>query len=1055
MKSKAEAKRSGTILRAVPKAEVPPPAPLSSLEREMATSPNEEVLNAIGRQMPLSTHQDFPMLPQNLPHSSRTFNVRTSKFSPTWNRWERNSPRSPKPDSTIGVWKDGHVRWESEPPIPLVLHASDAFADLDPRQTTPATKKNRRPRIQVIIPNDQRHRPFPSLLFFGNSNGAVKSATAEMVSPPDVSPPSGSKNTRVRTTIVSPLSTQMPKPIRPFALSSQRLEMIKQEPERPTSMHQQMPSLSNSSDDSQGEDDSFIYSKRSSMTSIEGDTDHSPAEIKPISLHSRSGSIAFPIMSPVKAGVFDNAVQSNSPSDHGVQDAEVCLHVPLSQFTAEPDRAPPPPPKDIKTYLPPGPLLSGRAVSSLLPLRRCPSGIRRRNSSRSDSHRENGPATRQDVLDRIISRNVSVMSLPSPTLSEAENDLKQHLTSITEDHHFKWDDVVSREQSQGDNFGPAPALPRKSSKRKSYVSPPNTPFPRIPSTHIACQMRRRGSKGACYSVSRQKSIKERGRCKHLTITIPNTKQITDDFTLSPISIPEGKSPERNITPQVAESVILNILESLESLDDLFATAVVNKGFYRVFKRHELTLMKRALHKMSPPAWEHREICPPECNELDPDTAQPRLEYTPTTYLQYYMRDMYIIAALKSLIIDQCQSFLRPETAAALASNDQLESSRVDDAFWRIWTFCKIFGCGKGREDDIMAQMDWLRGGVLVHQKACRSTMVTAASFDVSETFASAPECFAKGNEGGLSSEQLYDMTELWNCLGVLLQGFEGRTAQARECGVYDATDVRGGDIDGEEIVLEEWYHYLLTLGLSTILDLATPSRLPDASAFILASDNGWMDWKVPEHGGSRKTFLKEAISRVYEDKIARSFSSNAQKEMLRQLSKQRIQNHITEIRKRKTSGDYPEVRMSQERPISEWEDVFNRLTRKRSHQQAPPVPALSSPILRTATLKSQALRYPSLRFPPPTTPLPVIPRRDSTRVAPPQSPSLDNQPAFAQHPLQRRIYQTDVAQNSAEKAIYRIVEMGFTADQARHALRMTDMGDGLRVDRAVELLLRA
>jgi hypothetical protein len=43
--------------------------------------------------------------------------------------------------------------------------------------------------------------------------------------------------------------------------------------------------------------------------------------------------------------------------------------------------------------------------------------------------------------------------------------------------------------------------------------------------------------------------------------------------------------------------------------------------------------------------------------------------------------------------------------------------------------------------------------------------------------------------------------------------------------------------------------------------------------------------------------------------------------------------------------------------------------------------------------------------------------------------------------------------NTAEKAIYRIVAMGFTAEDAREALRRTDRGDGLRIDRAVELLL--
>lgn len=58
-----------------------------------------------------------------------------------------------------------------------------------------------------------------------------------------------------------------------------------------------------------------------------------------------------------------------------------------------------------------------------------------------------------------------------------------------------------------------------------------------------------------------------------------------------------------------------------------------------------------------------------------------------------------------------------------------------------------------------------------------------------------------GNEGGLSAEQLFDMMELWNCLGVLLQGFQGRTADARKFGIYEDTDVRGGDIDGEELML--------------------------------------------------------------------------------------------------------------------------------------------------------------------------------------------------------------------------------------------------------------
>ena len=48
-----------------------------------------------------------------------------------------------------------------------------------------------------------------------------------------------------------------------------------------------------------------------------------------------------------------------------------------------------------------------------------------------------------------------------------------------------------------------------------------------------------------------------------------------------------------------------------------------------------------------------------------------------------------------------------------------------------------------------------------------------------------------------------------------------------------------------------------------------------------------------------------------------------------------------------------------------------------------------------------------------------------------------------------------IAEDTSERAVSAIVEMGFSAAQAKEALRATDLGDGLRVDRAVELLLRA
>jgi hypothetical protein len=800
---------------------------------------------------------------------------------------------------------------------------------------------------------------------------------------------------------------------------------------------------------------------------------------------------------------------------------------------------------------------------------------------------------------RSESKQFPPRSYPSPSLSEAENELELHLatfmedlaafsetedehhTSLTDDNPFKWDDlfdaedtslydppstrlpVMARKDSETifaiplpelarkdsttighyspdpvpirrssvivNKYDDPPALPRKSSKRLSQSVPDDFRLSRVPGNHIVSQLKRNRSLA---------------KANGLSIRIPNPNRMTDDFFLSPLPI-LAKADRRAITPEIAENVIFRILYQLESLDDLFTTAIVNRGFYRVFKLHELELMKNSLRKMSPPAWEHREICYPGHDHHDPEdleTARPRQEYTPTSYLQYYTRDMYIIAALKSLIYDKCQSFLRPEISLALASDEPADMARVDDALWRIWAFCKIFGCGKNREEDIVAQMDWLKGGVLVHQKVCTFS-IQFESMDLNDTLANAPEYFALGNEGGLSAEQLFDMMELWNCLGVLLQPFEGRTIQAREFGIYENTDIRGGDIDGEEAMLDEWYYYLLTLGLSTVLDLAAPCRRADPSAFMMAQQNGWNDWEPPTFGGTRRNFLKEAASRVYEDKIIATYAESSTKEVQRHLSKQRIQNHITELRRRKNSGERrPEVTMSQERPISEWEDVIAGLNRTRIgpapvsnlvshipslHSGAPiSGPALNQPLVpsspeipiaqispvpeRSASPPRRTVAMPLLPSPPPSTvptdwdhrnsmapSMPSIeehPRFHARRQSIPAMPSLDShpyfqrehlpqhqqagsqpgsarsathsasashsssdgdqRPAFQQHPAQR-IHDTDHAENTAEKAIYRIVEMGFTPEQARQALRLTDQGDGLRVDRAVELLLRS
>ena len=257
--------------------------------------------------------------------------------------------------------------------------------------------------------------------------------------------------------------------------------------------------------------------------------------------------------------------------------------------------------------------------------------------------------------------------------------------------------------------------------------------------------------------------------------------------------------ERMISADAAERVLLCILQNLDNLQDLFATAVVSRGFYRTFKRHELPLMKSALYGMSPAAWELRELSPPYPGS---EEGSQKLDYTPSLYLQHYMRDMYTMIALKSMILIHCESFLRADTITALAGGETERASQIDDAFWRVWTFCQVFGCGSNREDDIVGQMDWLRGGSLAaKQRKTANATDLGSEVDRSSVLYSSPTSFGHGNVGGLSAEELYDMTEIWTCLGVLVRGFQGKRQEARDYGIFQNIDVAAGDIEKEDSVL--------------------------------------------------------------------------------------------------------------------------------------------------------------------------------------------------------------------------------------------------------------
>lgn len=249
-------------------------------------------------------------------------------------------------------------------------------------------------------------------------------------------------------------------------------------------------------------------------------------------------------------------------------------------------------------------------------------------------------------------------------------------------------------------------------------------------------------------------------------------------------------------------LILSIMEKIDSLDDLFNFALVNRKTYRAFKHRELPLIKNALFKMSPPAWELREMSPPWEMEwqplVDPDSQVP--EYTPTLYLQRYAQDIYTLAKLKALVLARCSPFLRQDTVRGLAGVDDQRAEEVDDAFWRIWTFCRIFGSGKSRENDLPGQMDWLKGGCEA-KKYATSVSTMTQPFGINNVLFEPPAGFGRGNLSGLSQRQMYDMTEIWTCMGVLLQPLHGKCIEARKVGLFDNMDVPDNDKVREEMVL--------------------------------------------------------------------------------------------------------------------------------------------------------------------------------------------------------------------------------------------------------------
>ncbi|KAI9375850.1 hypothetical protein BJX61DRAFT_539438 [Aspergillus egyptiacus] len=521
---------------------------------------------------------------------------------------------------------------------------------------------------------------------------------------------------------------------------------------------------------------------------------------------------------------------------------------------------------------------------------------------------------------------------------------------------------------------------------------------------------------------------------------------------APEFVPSGEMPGT-----LPDGVVFCILQQCGSLQDLFNFAVMNRQFYRVFKKHELELIKGTVFAMSPPAWELREMSPPWDSEWQVlfDLDAPVPEYTPSLYLDRYARDLYTLVRLKSLILARCSTFLRPETTRGLAGIDDARATEIDDAFWRVWTFCRIFGCGKGREGDVVGQVDWLQGGVMARSQHTSVGMSITEPFGMNNVLFEPPEGFARGNAGGLSQSQLYDMTEIWTCLGVLLQPIHGKCSEARKAGIFDGHDVPEKDRVKEEATLEEWTSYILTIGPSAVLALGSIATVNNAAEmFQRAQAMGLTKWEPAD--ASRSFFFRDAVSKAYKprEQPARkspptrqtgsnssrsSTSSNNNSNNSNNTSptdgiatepvRRRQAAYAAQLRNRRVQNQ-SEITYAEERPISIYTEIMNRLAGAPAHPlYRPPLPSSIQPT-----------SIPPLHSQP--NPPPINTNIQTHNIQVPYS----SQPA--------RPPPTPQVRDPADQAIDMMVhDLGFSEEDAKWALKITDTGEGINPNAAVSLLI--
>ncbi|KAI4744622.1 hypothetical protein E4T50_05022 [Aureobasidium sp. EXF-12298] len=610
---------------------------------------------------------------------------------------------------------------------------------------------------------------------------------------------------------------------------------------------------------------------------------------------------------------------------------------------------------------------------------------------------------------------------PSPTLSEAVYDLQKQLSTITEGlSATPTDNGPIRKTIDYDaatnNVTRAPTLPKKSRKRQ-WLQPAQPTLTQ--SMHAGTDVPTR-----CQSVQHRKPQNSSDNGDDVRRVSSVRCSLSADLGSMWLSWSASASKKSPALAFDQEAVCLRIMACATSFGDLKSLSMVNKTTRRCSEDNKLKLLKSVLFNVSPPAWELRELSPFPFGNFMPTDSLENTEISPSAYMSCIKHDRAIVHELKTAIATKCQSFIRPETISSLMTEG---SARFEDALYRIWSFCKMFGCDRGRENDLKGQTDWLKGGILAHQKGCAATLSFSPEFEIDGILLNAPDHFAAGNGCGLSAEQLYDMSEMWECLHALIQPYEEVTSKAQSCGIFRHINGGSTDLTVQSRVVEEWVAYILSLGPSVVLEL---TRFDDTSAGLdFAQLNDWTDWTPPQSGMTRRRFFREPVSQLYEERLLASTAGTQTKDATKTL-----------LRKRQTA---------------EMNLAYRQMSLSRKVGQQP-----------CALSRHDSALAPEVHKRP-------IPKRSSTPSSPRSASSDVADARKMQHGswsprkvspvIEDRVDTFNrlsmlsfegLAEDTSALAISKIMDIGFSNAQAKEALRITDMGSGLRVDRAVDWLLR-